>query len=85
MTVLGLYELRIIFLVQVQLVAQDLDRDLYVLLLHRLEDIPKVGLLYRLVQGLLFLDMQLLLHVHRRVLHRRLDRLLSSALALIDV
>ena len=81
MTVLGLYELRIIFLVQVQLVAQDLDRDLYVLLLHRLEDIPKVGLLSRLVQGLLFLDRQLLLHVHRRVLHR----LLSSALALIDV
>ena len=76
MTVLGLEELRIIVLVlvQVQLVAH----DLLVLLLHRLEDLPKVGLLS--------LDRQLLLHVHRwRVLHRRLGRLLSSALALIDV
>ena len=99
MAFLGLDELRILVaLVQVQLVAQDLVLDLVVLLL---QDIPKVGLLFRyplksllldrvlrprLVQGLLFLGRQLLLHVHRwRVLHRRLGRLLSSALALIDV
>ena len=87
MAFLGMDELRILVaLVQVQLIAQDLVLDLVVLLL---QDIPKVGLLFRYPLKSLLLDrvlrprlVQGLLLLHRwRVLHRRL----SSALALMDV